>query len=399
MTSVIGLFKRIYTLANPPKADVSAEAGSPIKFGILGAANIAPPALTNPAISHPEVEIYAVAARDEKKAQQFAKKHGIAKFYGGKDGYQKLLDDPEVEVVYNPLPNGLHYEWTMKALAAGKHVLLEKPSCDTAEETRRVFEFAEKKGLVVLEAFHFRFHPAIQRVKQIIDSGEIGTVKETYASLVMPGGVIKDDDIRFQYDLGGGSLMDMGCYTLMCTRYLLGTNPSAVVSATAKRFSGDNRVDVGTTAELTFPAPAGSDSSEPIKSKIHCDFKDPKYFGIIPRVPDISVRVTGTEGSVELYNFVMPTLYHHLTVRPTGKGKKTRTEKVYKFADGTRCEEWWSTYRLQLEALVHRLRGRTPQTWVEPQDSIDNILWIEKVYEATGLGSRPPSSFVLPESA
>lgn len=211
---------------------IPADAPPPLKFGILGAAKIAPSALITPAKSHPEVVIYAVAARDLGKAQKFAKDHGIEKVYGGSGAYQgaypsstgllrfscsviclvqltggrwlqrlmltttELLNDPEIDAIYNPvrlrpslshlsctecqyivtldstskstllrplytplisqLPNGLHFEWTMKALQAGKHVLLEKPSADTAEETRQMFEFAEKKGLVLLEAFHNR---------------------------------------------------------------------------------------------------------------------------------------------------------------------------------------------------------------------------------------------------
>ena len=218
-----------------------------------------------PAKGHAEVEVYAVAARDITRAERFARKHGIKKWYGGQNGYQgmfaevwqhwlllansnnkDLLDDREIDVVYNPvktahvvhtipytdsiilkLPNGLHYEWTMKALAAGKHVLLEKPSGGVAEETRRMFEFANQRGLVLLEAFHyrlvvkicvirqscqlFRFHPAIQRVKEIIDSRELGTVKEIHATLCFPKGIVPDDNIRMIYDIGGGALMDCGC--------------------------------------------------------------------------------------------------------------------------------------------------------------------------------------------
>lgn len=142
-----------WQLFNPPKAKKEPSA---LRFGILGAARIAPNALIAPAKSHPDVVIAAVAARDESKARAYAKTHGIATVYHGNDGYQKLLEDPTIDCIYNPLPNGLHYEWTMRALAAGKHVLLEKPSCNTAEETRKIFELAQAKGLVCLEAFHFR---------------------------------------------------------------------------------------------------------------------------------------------------------------------------------------------------------------------------------------------------
>lgn len=141
-----------------------------------------------------------------------------------------MLDDPEVDVIYNPLPNGLHFEWTMKALKAGKHVLLEKPATDTADEATQIYALAERKGLVVLEAFHYRsglassyrsflrtnrhhlsFHPAIQRVKAILDSKELGAIKSISAALTAPSGTAKEDDIRWNYELGGGSTMDPGC--------------------------------------------------------------------------------------------------------------------------------------------------------------------------------------------
>ena len=134
----------------------------------------------------------------------------------------------------------LHFEWTMKALLAGKHVLNEKPSADTAEETRQMFDLAEQKGLVLLDAYHYRyediyigialkgsiyidyrFHPAIHRVKEILESRELGAIKNISASLQLPHASFKNDDIRFNYALGGGALMDLGCryYFLKVIRY------------------------------------------------------------------------------------------------------------------------------------------------------------------------------------
>jgi len=109
------------------------------------------------------------------------------------------------------LPNSLHYEWTMKALAAGKHVLNEKPSADTAEETAAMFDFASSKNLILLDAYHYRFHPALLRVKEIVDSGEIGEVKRVEAQMLIPKGIVGEGDIRYMYELGGGALMDLGC--------------------------------------------------------------------------------------------------------------------------------------------------------------------------------------------
>lgn len=398
MASVTGFFKRIHALfIDPPAVSKTTDNGPPLKIGILGAANIAPNALIYPARSHPEVEVYGVAARDIRKAEKFAKKYGIKKWYGGQDGYQELLNDPAINAVYNPLPNGLHYEWTMKALAAGKHVLLEKPSGDTAEESRLMFELADRKGLVLLEAFHYRFHPAIQRVKEIVDSGELGSIKEVHASLGFPKGFIPDGDIRLNYSLGGGALMDAGCYTLNCVRYLASGNPTAVTSATALRYPKDPRIDTATSADLLFPP--STPNGPPVRASIKCDLFLPNWFWFIPRPPVVSARVVCDQGTVEVLNYVMPVIYHYITVTPNA-GKK-RTEKAYAFPSGKseKGESWWSTYRYQLEAFVDKVRDRTPQTWVSSEDSIANMLWIEKIYEEAGLGPRPESSFSLPEGS
>ncbi|KAH9967102.1 NAD-P-binding protein [Russula compacta] len=392
MASLYGFVKRVYLVFYPPAPDTPAE--SPLRFGILGAANIAPIALILPVSNHPDAEVKAVAARDQGRADAFAKKHGISKAYGGPGAYQKLLDDPEIDVVYNPLPNGLHYEWTMKALAAGKHVLLEKPSADTAEETRKMFAYAQERGLVLMEAFHYRFHPATRRVKEIIDSGELGTLTSIEASLAVPGGFIKDNDIRMAYNLGGGAMMDMGCYTLSMSRYLAGADPTKVISAKADVLPKFPQVDVGTTATLAFPTSNGTGPADGLTATLNAHFRLPPRFGFLPQWPKISVRVTGTRGTVELYNFAGPWLYHYITVESSeqeGGPLRKRTEKQY-------GNPGWTTYRYQLEAFIDKLRGRNPEHWFDAQDSITNMEWIEAIYQETGLGSRPPSAASVPQT-
>ncbi|TFY74049.1 hypothetical protein EWM64_g9963, partial [Hericium alpestre] len=342
----------------------------------------------------PDVVVHAVAARDQARADAFAKKWGISKAYGGAGAYQKLLDDPEVEVVYNPLPNGLHYEWTMKALAAGKHVLLEKPSADTAEETRKMFELAEKKGLVLLEAFHYRFHPAPQGAKEILDSGELGEIQSMEVSLAIPAGFFKDDDIRLKYDLGGGAMMDMGCYAMSTARYLASADPLRVESASADTSSAFPKIDLGTTAHLAFPSVAEG-STVPVTLDVH--FRLPWRLGIIPAWPRVAVHVKCARGELTLFNYIGPHFYHYITVKKTderGKVVESRTEKRY--GEGERYG--WSTYRFQLEALVDKIRGRTPQHWFDAEDSIANMQWIERVYEATSLGARPASTAEVPSA-
>lgn len=394
MSSVYEFCKRVYSVLYPPAAVPSSR---PLKFGILGAANIAPIALVRPVKNHPDAVVYAVAARDKSRADDFAKMWGVEKAYGS---YQELLDGPAVDVIYNPLPNGLHYEWTMKALAAGKHVLLEKPSSNTVEETQKMFAFANQKGLVLLEAFHYRFHPATQRLKEIVDSGELGEIKTIETSLALPRGFIKDDDIRLSYDLGGGAMMDMGCYTLSFARYLAGADPVRVLSASAETSPAFPRVDIGTTAQLAFPPTSGSEGDAPIIASLKAHFRLPGWgpFALIPSMPSPSAHVVGTDGEAFLFNYPGPWVYHYISVKTYGKHGKgkaiKRTEKRY----GEKGNGAWSTYRYQLEAFIDKVRGRTPQHWFDAEDSVSNMKWIEHIYEETKVGVRPASEAVLPET-
>src|SRR3954447_2607033 len=143
-----------------------------LRFGVLGAARIAPPALVRPAARVPGATVSAIAARDPQRARAFADKHGIATVH---TSYDDLIADPDIDAVYNPLPNGLHAEWTLRALAAGKHVLCEKPFASNEDEARKVADAAEASGLVVMEAFHYRYHALAQKMLEAVQS--VGTIR------------------------------------------------------------------------------------------------------------------------------------------------------------------------------------------------------------------------------
>src|ERR1700733_5736107 len=149
-----------------------------LRTGGLGAASIAPSALIKPAANNAEVVVAAVAARDAARAQEFAAKHGISRVH---ESYEALIADPDLDAVYNPLPNGLHGKWTRAALVAGKHVLCEKPFTANAAEARQIADLAAKSDRVVMEAFHYRYHPMTLRTEQIIASGVIGKLQRVEA--------------------------------------------------------------------------------------------------------------------------------------------------------------------------------------------------------------------------
>ena len=211
-----------------------------VRIGILGAARIAPAAVIKPARNLSEAEVVAVAARDRSRADAFASKHGVPTV---RDSYAALVADPAIDAIYNPLPNGLHAEWTIAALEAGKHVLCEKPFTANAKEAEDVAAVAARTGLVVMEAFHYRYHPLAARMREIVESGELGTIRRVDTALCFP--LPKFSDIRYQYDLAGGATMDVGTYTVHLAR-LLGRGGAhrrlgRTQAAHPRRRSGDAR--------------------------------------------------------------------------------------------------------------------------------------------------------------
>ena len=184
-----------------------------LRIGVLGTARIAGSALIEPARLVRSVAVTAVAARDAGRAQTFGLQHAIPAAYGS---YEELLAAPDVDAVYVPLPNSLHAPWTLRAIDAGKHVLCEKPFTSNAAEALTVAAAAERSGLVVMEAMHYRYHPLVRRMAALLADGAIGVPSHAQAWTRWP--VEDPGDIRYDYGLGGGALMDGGCYAIDCLR-------------------------------------------------------------------------------------------------------------------------------------------------------------------------------------
>jgi predicted dehydrogenase len=325
-----------------------------VQIGVLGAARIAPPALIKPAKSNADVVVAAVAARDVSRAQAFAAKHDIARVH---DSYDALLADPGLDAIYNPLPNGLHGKWTRAALAAGKHVLCEKPFTANAAEAREITGLAAQSDRVVMEAFHYRYHPMALRIEEIIASGELGKLERVEAALCFP--LPKFSDIRYNYSLAGGATMDAGCYAVHMVRTFGGSTPE-VVSAQAKLH--DPQVDRAMTAEVRF--------AEGHTGRIRCSMWS-------SHVLEFSARVVGDQGELRALNPVMPQVYHRLSVRSSA-GK--RVERFPRRA----------SYAYQLDAFAAAvLRGDPVKT--TPADAVENMTVIDAIYRAAGLPLREPS--------
>jgi predicted dehydrogenase len=173
----------------------------------------------------PFVQVRAIASRTKDKASEAARELGIPKAYGS---YADLLADKEIEAVYIPLPNHMHAEWVKKAADAGKHVLCEKPFAMNAAEAAEAIRYAERKGVRVMEAFMYRFHPQWKRAREIVKAGEIGPVHSI--STIFTYSLNDPRNIRNILAAGGGGISDIGCYAVSGARYLMGREPPRVIS-------------------------------------------------------------------------------------------------------------------------------------------------------------------------
>ncbi|MEZ4614494.1 MAG: Gfo/Idh/MocA family oxidoreductase [Caldilineaceae bacterium] len=326
----------------------------PLRIGLLGAARIAPNALLRPAAANPAVAVVAVAARDPQRAQSFATQWGIPQVH---PSYAGLLADPTIDAIYNPLPNGLHGEWTCKALQAGKHVLCEKPLAANATEAAAMAHVADNTGLILMEAFHTLYHPLAARLKAIVASGELGRIRHVEAHFCTL--LLRRHDIRLDYGLAGGATMDLGCYTIRLLRYLLDAEPQVV---RAHAICHRPQIDRKMVVEFRFPSASGD-----IGGAMSCAFWS-------RRLIRITAKIVGDAGELHVINPLLPQLFHLVRIK-SGAGSR------YERCPGA------STYHYQLAAFVQAIRHQQPPL-TDGHDGVANMRVIDAIYQAAGLQPR-----------
>jgi D-xylose 1-dehydrogenase (NADP+, D-xylono-1,5-lactone-forming) len=243
-----------------------------LRWGVLGTARInrrVVPALR----ASPGNRLVAVASRDAERAAEYATEWGIDRVCGS---YEALVADPEVDVVYVPLPNHLHAEWTVRAARAGKHVLCEKPLALTVDEVEAMAAAARESGVVVAEGFVYRHHPQTLKVKELVDGGAVGGVRFVRGTFSFT--LDRPNDIRYRPEWGGGCLWDVGCYPLSFTRFVLGEEPAEVVGA---QVLGPSGVDETFAGQLLFPGG--------VVAQVDAGFRSD---------PRTEVEIAGTEGTI-----------------------------------------------------------------------------------------------------
>lgn len=294
----------------------------PLRIGILGAARIAPAALIEPAKATGAAEVVAVAARERARAEAYAVEHGIANVA---EDYQALIEHPDVEAVYNALPPSRHADLTIAALRAGKPVLCEKPFAMNAAEALEMVQAARASRQVLMEAFHYRYHPLFARVLEIAASGEIGQVRRMKA-VFSTSIAATASELRYDPALGGGALMDLGTYCLHWVRTVAGSEPKVV---SASSVLGATGVDISTKAVLAFP--------RGVSAEIACDMA-----GAVRA----TLAIEGTAGEMRVVNPLAPQMGHRIEVTP--EGEAARQEMVSRDP----------TYDFQLRSFVEAVRGR-----------------------------------------
>lgn len=297
------------------------------------------------------VQVGSVAARDPDRAAIFAEEHEIPHIEAD---YGALVSSDAVDVVYNGLPPGSHASWTIAALEAGKHVLCEKPFAMNAGEAQAMVDAAERTGNVLLEAYHYRFHPLFARVLEALRSGRIGAVRALDAHFNVriayaPG------EIRYDPALGGGAMMDLGCYCVHWVRTVMAAEPRVLSASAIRHESG---VDVAMEALLEFPGG--------VQARLRSSMSEDLPAGL-----DAGIVITGDSGNVTVVNPVAP---------------HAGNELIIETAEGTTREEveGETTYVYQLRHLRDVLNGRA-EPLTGGSDAIASMRVLDEIYESAGM--------------
>lgn len=320
-----------------------------LRVGILGASRIVPWAIAEPAARRDDVRVVAIAARRPGSADPLASQFGIERTYST---YEEVISDTEIDLVYNPLPPHLHADWSIKALEAGKHVLCEKPFAMNAAEARRMNDAAERHGKRVIEAFHDRYHPVFLHLLEQMKLGRVGKIVRLDAIFnhTIPR---VDGEFRRIPSMGGGALMDLGCYPIHWCRSFLGEEP---VVSRVNAVLDPMGYDEETEATLTFPSG--------VEARVECKMSEGwQYFA--------RFKIEGERGSILAENSLLPQLGH--SIRETVDG----VFRQYTIGGDT-------TFDYQLAALVAALRDGTSLP-TEGSDPLGNMATIDAIYAQAGL--------------
>jgi predicted dehydrogenase len=327
-----------------------------LRLGLVAASRIAERAIIEPLAQVDGVELTAVAARDLDRAREAAARWGAAVAL---DSYAELVSSDAVDAVYIGTPASLHREWAIAAIEAGKHVLCEKPFAANADDARMIADAARSGEVVVMEAFHWRYHPYAQQIRDVLDSGVLGRVDRIDAAFDIPDGVIPRGDIRWDLPLGGGATMDLGCYAIQWVRFAAQSDPDVVDAEAVCPVEG---IDGSLGAELRWPSG--------VTGSVHSSMIAPGDS------VEAWLRVSGEHGTLIATNPLAPQHGNSMIVVDLGN-------RIW-----CRPAETTSTYYHQLVAFRDAVEHGTsfPTT---ADDGVRNMELVDACYRAAGLTPRP----------
>jgi len=318
-----------------------------VKWGVLGCAAFAKSTAIPAMLRANNVELTGIASRSKEKAAAFAQEFGFKRSYSS---YEELLADPEIEAVYNPLPNGMHPEWTVKAAQAGKHSLVEKPFATSAAEAQEVAEVVAKHNVKVMEAFMWRFHPMHLRVRQLIRDEEIGPVRFVRTAFTFM--IQRATNVRLDADLAGGGLMDVGCYCVSEARFLFDAEPLRVYARAD--YDPEYKVDMLACGVLEFEHGRATFDTG-FELPFRCDYE-----------------VVGSKGRILCPNAILPADAAAIVIDRNGEQTRETFPGV---------NQW----TLEFEHLSESIAEGTPLAY-DPSDAVAQLKVLDAIYRSTRSG-------------
>jgi len=324
-----------------------------IRVGLIGASRIAREAIIAPAKLSTDIELRAIAASNRARAETYAEEHTIARAL---DDYHALVRADDIDLVYIGLPPHAHMEWAIAAMKRGKHVLCEKPIALNADQAAMMVACAQECGVHLIEAFHYRYHPLMLRTLSIVEGGGLGDIIDVVAHFSVPVRA-RDGEFRYREEMGGGAMMDLGCYPVHWVRTILKKEPEKI---TATLNAGVGAVDVDISAKLTFP-------SGPI-AYVSCSMEE-----TLPEGINAYLNIKGSKGTLKVENPLQPEVGARLVLCV---GDEV-TEELYRGA----------TFPHQLDYVIRQLNGEAPPL-TGGADAIANMRVIDNIYQSADLSPR-----------
>jgi len=327
-----------------------------VRWGVLGTARIARNHVFRAIRDANLCELAAVASRDRPSGEAVAVEYGIGRVF---DSYEALLADPDIDAVYLPLPNDLHLPWIRAAADAGKHILCEKPLALDAGEAEAAIAYCRERNVLLMEAFMYRFHPAWAEARRLLAEGAIGRLQELEIWFAFRSR-LDSGDYRMTMARGGGALLDVGCYAVNLSRWLLGDDPHRVMAAA--------RLDAANEIDLTFSA--------------ILDYGDARAMFTVgmEQEPDHRVRLHGSAGWLSIADPFNCPATHRTTISISSGGDSHPHDSTTRTVEVPAADQ----YGLEASAFARAILDARPSP-IPPEDSVANMRLIGRLYEAAGI--------------